>query len=246
MRLWIVIWLCLLAACQTIEPEPADLPQPGKIKTSAGMHPSWDSDGDGINDCEKDGSCDHSINYSQARPQPSFDCSHSNNMIEQLICNDNELADLDQQLHHSFQAASEQQQQTGSEQLFQAEQRGWIKGRDDCWKADDVKSCVRQQYLQRNAELQSRYELLPVANEIDIFCPANNEHFQARFFATTPATVILAKQEQSEVLYQQRTASGSHYRGRDIDYREHQGVIAIRWGYGAEPVNCTLTKNSAV
>ncbi|MEH6394491.1 hypothetical protein [Pseudoalteromonas sp.] len=33
------------------------------------MHPSWDSDGDGVNDCENDGSCDHTIDYSKARPQ---------------------------------------------------------------------------------------------------------------------------------------------------------------------------------
>ena len=33
------------------------------------MHPSWDSDGDGVNDCENDGSCDHTIDYSQAKPK---------------------------------------------------------------------------------------------------------------------------------------------------------------------------------
>lgn len=27
------------------------------------MHPSWDKDEDGINDCEKDGTCDHTIDY---------------------------------------------------------------------------------------------------------------------------------------------------------------------------------------
>ncbi|CAM3983792.1 MULTISPECIES: hypothetical protein [Pseudoalteromonas] len=33
------------------------------------MHPSWDRDGDGMNDCENDGSCDHTIDYTKARPQ---------------------------------------------------------------------------------------------------------------------------------------------------------------------------------
>lgn len=31
------------------------------------MHPSWDQDGDGVNDCENDGSCDHTTDYTKAR-----------------------------------------------------------------------------------------------------------------------------------------------------------------------------------
>ena len=33
------------------------------------MHPTWDIDGDGINDCEADGICDDSVDYTQPRPQ---------------------------------------------------------------------------------------------------------------------------------------------------------------------------------
>jgi hypothetical protein len=40
-----------------------------KIKTSipTGLHPSWDVNKDGLNDCEDDGSCDHTVDYSQPR-----------------------------------------------------------------------------------------------------------------------------------------------------------------------------------
>ncbi|MEA2091237.1 MAG: hypothetical protein U9O83_02595 [Campylobacterota bacterium] len=34
------------------------------IHTDAKVHQSWDRDSDGINDCEKDGSCDHTVDYS--------------------------------------------------------------------------------------------------------------------------------------------------------------------------------------
>lgn len=37
------------------------------ISTSTKMHPSWDADKDGINDCENDGSCDHTVDYSLPR-----------------------------------------------------------------------------------------------------------------------------------------------------------------------------------
>ena len=33
------------------------------------MHPSWDIDNDGINDCEKYGTCDHTIDYTQEKPE---------------------------------------------------------------------------------------------------------------------------------------------------------------------------------
>jgi uncharacterized protein involved in outer membrane biogenesis len=36
-------------------------------RTTKKMHPSWDADGDGINDCERDDSCDHTFDYSKPR-----------------------------------------------------------------------------------------------------------------------------------------------------------------------------------
>jgi len=35
--------------------------------SKVGMHPSWDKNNDGINDCEDDGSCDDSIDYTKPR-----------------------------------------------------------------------------------------------------------------------------------------------------------------------------------
>lgn len=40
-----------------------------KFKEVKRMHSSWDKNKDGVNDCEMQGSCDHSIDYSQARPE---------------------------------------------------------------------------------------------------------------------------------------------------------------------------------
>lgn len=36
-------------------------------KPSKKMHPSWDKNNDSINDCESEGSCDHTIDYSRPR-----------------------------------------------------------------------------------------------------------------------------------------------------------------------------------
>lgn len=40
------------------------------------MHPSWDADRDGLNDCQKEGSCDSTKNYSE--PRNSADRSRIN------------------------------------------------------------------------------------------------------------------------------------------------------------------------
>ncbi len=49
-----------------------NLSQPGekaKFKQVKRMHSSWDKDQDGSNDCEADGSCDHTVDYSKVRPE---------------------------------------------------------------------------------------------------------------------------------------------------------------------------------
>jgi len=44
--------------------------------------------------------------------------------------------------------------------VLKAEQHGWIKGRNDCWKEADKRKCVEESYRRRIAELQSRYRLV--------------------------------------------------------------------------------------
>jgi len=43
--------------------------QQPQFKQVRRMHSSWDKNQDGINDCEDDGSCDHSVDYSKVRPE---------------------------------------------------------------------------------------------------------------------------------------------------------------------------------
>lgn len=42
--------------------------------------PSWDADGDGINDCEKDGTCDDSVDYSMPRQDMMGDTNLKNKL----------------------------------------------------------------------------------------------------------------------------------------------------------------------
>jgi uncharacterized protein len=86
---------------------------------------------------------------------PSFDCAKASSDVEKLICSDAELAGLDRSLAGLYGTllkhtpASEQK-------MLKAEQRGWVKGRDECWKSDDLRGCVASEYRTRINELKDR------------------------------------------------------------------------------------------
>ena len=44
----------------------------------------------------------------------------------------------------------------GQQASLKAEQRGWIKGRNDCWKTSDQRGCIKSAYEERISELENR------------------------------------------------------------------------------------------
>lgn len=102
---------------------------------------------------------------------PSFDCAKAVGSVETLICSDVELADLDQRLALRFRAAlaavrSLDAGAQEAEATLRAYQRGWIRGRNDCYKAIDRHACVKASYLLRENELVAQWILMPpVATE---------------------------------------------------------------------------------
>lgn len=86
---------------------------------------------------------------------PSFDCSKALGKVEKMICADPKLAALDRELAETHERAVEAAAEIHQRQL-RASQRGWIKGRNDCWKAMQVNvtDCVAASYRARIAELE--------------------------------------------------------------------------------------------
>ncbi|QYJ97213.1 MliC family protein [Shewanella alkalitolerans] len=177
----------------------------------------------------------------QTANQPSFDCNGDRlSSIEVLVCQDSELAALDRQLAEVYQAASAK---AINEQppLLKAEQRGWIKGRDECWKSDDKHSCAFDNYRMRIAELQARYRLIAPSAEVSYQCDGiAAKEVVVSYFATEPATLIAEFGDSVSLMYSQPSGSGSRYQGRNESLWEHQGEARITWGYGAEPMICKL------
>lgn len=232
---------CLsLAACA---PNPiSDVPSAPSYAPGTKMHPSWDADNNGINDCETNGSCDHTIDYSQPRPAPvstpTFDCSTvAEGSIERLICQDPLLAQLDQTLAGIYKAAAAKAPARGIPTL-QAEQRGWIKGRNDCWKEEDKFTCVKTGYERRIAELQASYQLVSASGPFRFNC-GTADALVVTFYRSDTPTLIAALGKATSLMYQVPAASGSKYQGRNESFWEHQGEARVVWGYGEPELVCT-------
>ena len=122
--------------------------------------------------------------------------------MQQLVCKDEGLAALDRKLDEVYKAARAKATNEVPPVLV-AEQRGWVKGRDECWKAKsggpafltatwqatNVRECVEGNYRIRISELQAKYRLVPSKGPVFFACennPANE--LVATFFETDPPT----------------------------------------------------------
>ena len=89
--------------------------------------------------------------------QPSFDCGKvKKDSSEGVICSSDQLMDLDRELAAVYKKALAK---ASKGDMLKAEQRGWIKGRNDCWKAKDEKKCMTDEYTRRIKELKDKYAL---------------------------------------------------------------------------------------
>jgi len=149
---------------------------------------------------------------------PSFSCAKPAGAAEQAVCQDETLAALDRETARLYALArGAPGLATQQKNRLVALQRGWIKGRDDCWKASDLKACVRDAYVIRIAELRvglpktadSRkggVSIGPVAVE----CPGAPA-MSASFVNVDPPLAYLAGGDVSVVMTIARSGSGARY-----------------------------------
>ena len=89
--------------------------------------------------------------------QPSFDCTKvEKQSCEAIICGSNILMDLDRELSSVYKQALTK---ASKDDMLKAYQRGWIKGRNECWKVDNATNYMTELYRQRIQELKEKYQL---------------------------------------------------------------------------------------
>lgn len=174
-----------------------------------------------------------------AQTSPSFDCTKpEKGSIEQMVCQDVELSALDNKMAQVYAEAT-QKAVDEHPPMLKAEQRGWVKGRDDCWKSDDRRACVITSYRDRIAELQARYRLVNITSTVTYRCP-NNAEVIATYFQTDPKTAIAEYGDSVSMMYLQPSGSGTKYQGRNEILWESKGEAKITWGYGSPEMNCVV------
>lgn len=93
-----------------------------------------------------------------ASVRPSFDCAKAGNAATKLICTDPLLVALDVETTRLYGLAIEGKYMTPDRRReLVATERGWIKGRDECWKADNLRTCILASYASRIHELRQGY-----------------------------------------------------------------------------------------
>ncbi len=174
-----------------------------------------------------------------SRPSsPSFDCAKAEGEVERIICSDPELMSLDNMMANVYKEAA-QKAVNEHPPVLKAEQRGWIKGRNECWKSDDKEKCVEDSYKLRIAELQARYRLVPGDGPFFYFCDDNPaKEIVMTFFKTDPPTLIAEFGDSVSLMYLQPSGSGSKYQGRNESAWIKDKEAMITWGYGSAEMSC--------
>lgn len=150
---------------------------------------------------------------------PSFDCSRAQGKAQLLVCSDPQLAELDREIARLYSLASKSPQLNAKQRArLRAYQIGWIRGRDDCWKADGLRACVLDNYTMRIHELRRDYPEARVdatdslsRGPFTVTCEAISAPLGITFIATDPPLACLEAQGSFYTLAQTPTASGARY-----------------------------------
>lgn len=176
---------------------------------------------------------------------PSFDCRRvATPSIAAQVCNDPRLARLDRQLAQVYAAARRVAAKAKPPPPLAAEQRGWVRWRDDCWKETGREAaCIEERYKQRTAELQARYRLLPGRGPDRLVCggdPANE--LVVTWFNTDPPSLVAERGDQTSLMLWQTEDGMQRYVGRNerID-GQPGGELLLQWGYQAPTLHCLPT-----
>lgn len=87
--------------------------------------------------------------------KPSFECTKGMHEAEALICKDADLTRLDNSLSSLYKTLLKNTP-ISEQHALKAEQSGWVKGRNECWKAENQKDCIRGEYNARINALKDR------------------------------------------------------------------------------------------
>jgi uncharacterized protein/heat shock protein HslJ len=158
--------------------------------------------------------------------KPSFNCDAKSGSIETLICQNTELGNLDQKLSQLFALALKTDHETKSLRAFQ---RGWIKGRNECWKSDNPQNCTEDEYRRRITELEIQTGSMMVPSPVTFHCE-DDVLLTVYFYQDTelPAAIMNRGLEQ-RLMYLTSSASGAQYAGQNVTFWSKGADAQLTW-----------------
>ncbi len=181
-----------------------------------------------------------SLSSRASAQRSTVDCAKVQGTVEQLVCKDQALAALDRKLDSVYTVALTKTSGKRAADL-RTEQRGWTKGRNDCWKAtvetritmswtvNTVRECTAAQYRLRTSELQSVWRLV-TPRTVRYACqnkPA--QEIVANFFATDPATIRLERGDRTVTMWRVGAPSAGTYEGQNVSLLQSGNDLKVSW-----------------
>lgn len=175
-----------------------------------------------------------------AQEGPSFDCSQVESSTEKLVCDDPDLAALDRRLAAQFADALAVAEglDTGAEDAaatLRAYQRGWISGRDECWKEPDLRACVETEYLRREAVLVAEFLLEAATSMTELSCGDGARFLTVSIFPTDQPGIRVEEGDHVDVGAQlSADIPGTYYLQGTGGITLTDGAASLQDAYGAE------------
>ena len=181
------------------------------------------------------------IGLRRVEASPSFDCDRViEGSVEKLICDDPELSALDRRLSEVFEAALVKEKSNPHPVLLSI-QRGWIKGRNECWKSPELRLCVEQYYERRIAELEAQYRLASPSQIRAYVCgDSAADEIVVSFFDTKPKIVIAERGDRTFRLFE--TGEESKYVGSNETIQFDADTLQATLAFEAPALHCRLPR----
>ena len=155
---------------------------------------------------------------------PLFDCGKASSEAEKLVCSTPALAALDRRLAEVYAAA----QAKAPDNTVVAMQRGWVKGRDECWKSSDKPRCVEESYKTRIVELLINTGDVMVPTPVEYACDDNSKPFTMVFYNDLdPKAAVMTWGNDQAIVFPVPAASGARYGREGAEFWEHQGEVKV-------------------
>ena len=173
------------------------------------------------------GTTSGALNSTSAAPSSvAVDCTKPATSVQQLICTDPRLSDLDHRLQASYQQALAR---TGADPAaLTGAQTSWAAVRDGCAQNSDVHTCLVEAYQTRLVQLAIADPATVAPPVITYHCPADSGPLTAQFYNQfDPQTAVLDWKGNQQILFIQPSGSGARYGRQGAEYWEHQGEVKL-------------------